>query len=61
MGLLEVHAYSVMTNHFHLLVRSPVGQLAEAMRLTHESSADAGGRMPHGRASASHAMAELML
>jgi len=34
MGLLEVHAYSVMTNHFHLLVRSPVGQLAEAMRLT---------------------------
>jgi REP element-mobilizing transposase RayT len=32
-GLIEVHAYCLMTNHFHLLVRSPTGQLADAMRL----------------------------
>jgi REP element-mobilizing transposase RayT len=29
---IEVHAYSVLTTHFHLLVRSPNGELAEAMR-----------------------------
>jgi REP element-mobilizing transposase RayT len=29
---LEVHAFSVMTTHFHLLVRSPTGNLALAMR-----------------------------
>jgi REP element-mobilizing transposase RayT len=28
---LEVHAYSLMATHFHLLVRSPAGRLAEAM------------------------------
>jgi REP element-mobilizing transposase RayT len=32
-GLIEVHAYSVLTTHFHLLVRSPEGQLGEGMRL----------------------------
>lgn len=31
-GRIEIHAYCLMTTHFHLLVRSPVGRLAEAMR-----------------------------
>ena len=31
-GRLEVHAYCLMTTHFHLLIRSPVGQLSEGMR-----------------------------
>jgi len=31
-GQLEVHAWCVLTTHFHLLVRSPVGELSEAMR-----------------------------
>lgn len=31
-GRLEVHAFSLMTTHFHLLVRSPIGELSEAMR-----------------------------
>jgi REP element-mobilizing transposase RayT len=31
-GRLEVHAYSLMTTHFHLLVRSPIGELSEGMR-----------------------------
>lgn len=31
-GQLEVHAFSLMTTHFHLLVRSPVGRLSEALR-----------------------------
>lgn len=31
-GRLEVHASSLMHTHFHLLVRSPVGELSEAMR-----------------------------
>jgi REP element-mobilizing transposase RayT len=30
-GLLEVHAYCIMTTHFHLLVRSPKGELSAAM------------------------------
>lgn len=29
---LEVHAYCLMTTHFHLLVRSPRGELSEGMR-----------------------------
>lgn len=29
---LEVHAYSLMPNHFHLLVRSPAGTLSRAMK-----------------------------
>ncbi len=32
-GRLEVHAFCLMTTHFHLLVRSPTGELSEAMRL----------------------------
>jgi REP element-mobilizing transposase RayT len=32
-GLLEVHAYCVMTTHFHLLVRSPTGELSRGMQL----------------------------
>ncbi len=32
-GRIEVHAYCLMTTHFHLLVRSPVGALSEVMRL----------------------------
>jgi REP element-mobilizing transposase RayT len=31
-GRLEVHAFSLMLTHFHLLVRSPKGELSEAMR-----------------------------
>jgi REP element-mobilizing transposase RayT len=31
-GEIEVHAFCVMATHFHLLVRSPTGQLSEAMR-----------------------------
>ncbi len=31
-GRIEVHAYCVMTTHFHLLLRSPVGGLSETMR-----------------------------
>lgn len=31
-GRIEIHAYCLMTTHFHLLVRSPIGRLAEAMR-----------------------------
>jgi REP element-mobilizing transposase RayT len=31
-GLLVVHAYCVMTTHYHLLVESPDGQLAKAMQ-----------------------------
>ncbi|MEO2095280.1 MAG: transposase [bacterium] len=30
-GRLEVHAFCLMTNHYHILVRSPIGELAEAM------------------------------
>jgi len=29
---LEVHAYSLMPNHYHLLVRTPLGNLSRAMR-----------------------------
>ncbi len=32
-GWLEVHAYCVMTTHFHLLVRSPSGELSRGMQL----------------------------
>jgi REP element-mobilizing transposase RayT len=31
-GLLEVHAFSLLTTHYHLLVSSPCGELSEAMR-----------------------------
>ncbi len=31
-GKLEVHAFSVMTTHFHLLVRSPGGELSAALQ-----------------------------
>jgi REP element-mobilizing transposase RayT len=30
-GEIELHAYSVLTTHFHLLVRSPSGKLSKAM------------------------------
>lgn len=30
-GLLEIHAYALMDNHFHLLGRSPEGELSAAM------------------------------
>ncbi len=29
---LEVHAFAILTTHFHLLVRSPEGRMAEGMR-----------------------------
>ena len=31
-GLLEVHAFCFLTTHFHLLVRSPEGELSNAMQ-----------------------------
>ena len=31
-GRLEVHAYCLMRTHFHLLIRSPAGAVAQAMR-----------------------------
>lgn len=31
-GRLEIHAYCVLTTHFHALVKSPRGELSEAMR-----------------------------
>jgi len=31
-GEIELHAYSLMTTHFHLLVRSPIGELSEGLR-----------------------------
>jgi REP element-mobilizing transposase RayT len=32
-GDLEVHAYAILTTHFHLLVRSPRGRLSLAMKV----------------------------
>ena len=32
LGWLEVHAYCLLSNHYHLLVRSPEGRLADAMQ-----------------------------
>ena len=32
-GRIEVHAYCLMTTHFHLLVRSPKGEMGKAMRV----------------------------
>jgi len=31
-GNIEVHAFCILTTHFHLLLRSPVGELSGAMR-----------------------------
>ena len=31
-GDLEVHAFALLTTHYHMLVRSPVGRLAHAMQ-----------------------------
>lgn len=31
-GRVEVHAFCVLTTHFHLLVRSPIGKLSTAMQ-----------------------------
>jgi REP element-mobilizing transposase RayT len=31
-GLIEIHSYCLMNNHFHLLVRSPSGELHRAMQ-----------------------------
>jgi len=31
-GQIEVHAWCVLTTHFHMLARSPSGQLSDAMR-----------------------------
>ncbi|MFQ5843872.1 MAG: transposase [Planctomycetota bacterium] len=31
-GQIEIHAFSLLDNHYHLLVRSPSGHLSEAMR-----------------------------
>jgi len=39
-GILEVHAFSILTTHFHMLVRSPEGELSRAMcRIQSEYSA----------------------
>jgi len=31
-GRIEIHAYCILTTHYHLLIRSPKGNLSEAMR-----------------------------
>ena len=31
-GRIELHAFSILTTHFHLLIRSPVGEMSEALR-----------------------------
>jgi len=31
-GRIELHSWCILTTHFHLLVRSPVGELSEALR-----------------------------
>ena len=36
-GALEVHAYCVLTTHFHLLLRSPEERLSEALQLIQNS------------------------
>jgi len=36
-GTLEIHAYCVLTTHFHLLLRSPDGRLSEALQLIQNS------------------------
>lgn len=36
-GALEVHAYCVLTTHFHLLLRSPDERLSEALQLVQNS------------------------
>ena len=36
-GQIEVHAWTVLTTHFHLLVRSPRAELPEAMRRVQNS------------------------
>lgn len=38
-GWIEVHAFCLMSNHFHLLVRSPHGDLARAMHWIEDSYA----------------------
>ncbi len=30
--LIEIHAYSLMDNHYHLLIHTPRGGLSQAMR-----------------------------
>ncbi|HUP25717.1 MAG TPA: transposase [Thermoanaerobaculia bacterium] len=35
-GWMEVHAFSLLPNHFHLLVRSPEGRLSEGMHRIQE-------------------------
>lgn len=47
-GWIEVHAYTLMDNHFHLLVRSPNGQLSVAMQWIEDSYAR-WFNMRHGR------------
>ncbi len=32
-GRIEIHAFCLMGTHYHLLLRSPIGELSEAMRL----------------------------
>ena len=31
---MEIHAFTMMSTHYHLLVRSPIGEMSEAMRRT---------------------------
>lgn len=48
-GWLEVHAYCLMPNHFHLLVRSMNGELSETMQWVEDRYANWFNRR-HGRA-----------
>lgn len=37
LGRIEIHGYSLLPTHFHLLLRSPQGSLSEALRIVQNS------------------------
>jgi REP element-mobilizing transposase RayT len=50
-GWLEVHAFCLMPNHFHMLVRSPRGQLSRAMQHLQDGYAQRFNRLRERRGS----------
>ena len=47
-GELEIHAWSVLTTHFHLMVRSPSGRMSEGLRRVQNDYTRGFNRL-HGR------------